>query len=158
MTEASRCLAKITTPRDGNQHKRAQDIVQQRMTYIKRFMDIKRILERGDVQTGLSQCRQLLVTGGPELEDSVRRGDIYALMIQQCIQSENFIEAKQLFGELRQVLSTGGNVPITYYVNKDTIEVLAKGLGVHPSSLLPSAKVMEESNGTDEIEEEVIED
>lgn len=52
LTEASRCLAKVATPRDINQHRRAQEIVQQRMTLIKRFMDIKRILERGDVQTG----------------------------------------------------------------------------------------------------------
>lgn len=179
LTEASRCLVKVATPRDINQHRRAQDIVQQRMTLIKRFMDIKRILERGDVQTGkinlkknqilllkrmilfvgLNQCRQLLVSGGQELEASVRRGDIYALMIQQCIKDDNFIEARQLFNELRQVLSNSGNAPITYYVNKEMIEALANGLGIHPSALLPpTTKAKEENNVSDEIEEEVVED
>lgn len=99
------------------------------------------------------------MSGGQELEASVRRGDIYALMIQQCIQNENFIEAKQLFNELRQVLNNSRHAPITYYVNKDMIEALAKGLSVHPSSLLPpSTKVKEENHANDEIEEEVVEE
>lgn len=100
----------------------------------------------------------MLTSGGVELEASVRRGDIYALMIQQCIHGGNFLEAKQLFNELRQVLSSTGNAPITYYVNKETIEALAKGLGVHSSSLLPSTRVKEENIGADEIEEEVVEE
>lgn len=52
MTEASRSLAKVTTPRDAVQHRRATEIVQQRLTDIKKFIDIRRLFERGDVQTG----------------------------------------------------------------------------------------------------------
>lgn len=52
MNEASRCLNKVTTPRDANQHRRAIDIVQTRMTNIKRFVDIRRLFERGDHNGG----------------------------------------------------------------------------------------------------------
>lgn len=52
MMEASRCLAKIATPRDVHQHRKAVEIVQQRLGDIKKFIDIRRLFERGDVQSG----------------------------------------------------------------------------------------------------------
>lgn len=53
MMEASRCLAKVATPaRDPQQHKRAVEIVQQRLADIKKFIDVRRLFERGDVQSG----------------------------------------------------------------------------------------------------------
>ncbi|EFA08985.1 Intraflagellar transport protein 140 homolog-like Protein [Tribolium castaneum] len=157
LTEASRCLAKIGNPRDSSQHQRATEIVQQRLTMIKRFVDIRRLFDRGDYQAGIAQCRQLLMTGGKELEESVRRGDICALMIQEYIKSGNFTEAKQLLGELKQLLFSSGNTPITYYLNKETIEALAHGLGVPVSTLIP-AKMTLEDEDTEEFVEEAIED
>lgn len=52
LVEASRCLSKVTSPQDSNQHRAAMDIVQQRMTFVKRFIDIKKVFERNDVQGG----------------------------------------------------------------------------------------------------------
>lgn len=52
MLEASRCLAKVATPRDMQRHKRAVEIVQQRLSDIKKFIDVRRLFERGDVQSG----------------------------------------------------------------------------------------------------------
>lgn len=128
------------------------------MTAIKRFIDIRRLFERGDTDAGVTQCKQFLISGGVDLEESVRRGDIYALMIQQYIKIEQYLEAKQLVGELRQVLSSG-NVPITYYLNKELIEDLAQGLGIAPSSLVPTTKanlnVKDDIPPDGEIEEEV---
>ena len=40
--EASRCLAKVTTPRDPVQHQRVLDNLNTRMTLVKRFVDIRR--------------------------------------------------------------------------------------------------------------------
>lgn len=154
LTEASRCLSKVTSPKDMNQHRRAVDIVQQRLSMVKRFMDIKRLFERNDVQGGLMQCRQLLATGGPELEASVRRGDIYALMIHQCVKNGKYEEGKQLFMELRQSLGSTIHMPITYYVNKEIVEALARGLGVSVSSLLP-VYTSNKNEEDDEVEEEI---
>lgn len=52
LTEAQRCLAKISSPKDVIQHQRATEIVQQRMILIKRFVDIRRLFERGDSHSG----------------------------------------------------------------------------------------------------------
>lgn len=54
MMEASRCLAKVAPSRDGmgQQHRRAVEIVQQRLGDIKKFIDVRRLFERGDVQSG----------------------------------------------------------------------------------------------------------
>lgn len=52
LTEAARCLSKITQPKDVFQHQRAGEIVQQRLTSVKRFVDIRRLFERGDLQAG----------------------------------------------------------------------------------------------------------
>lgn len=42
LAEASRCLAKVTTPRDPVQHQRVLDNLNTRMTLVKRFVDIRR--------------------------------------------------------------------------------------------------------------------
>lgn len=144
-------------PKDSNQHQRATEIVQQRLTTVKRFIDIKRLFERGDVQSGMTQCRQLLMIGGKELEAAVRRGDIYALMIQMCIKHNLFSEGKQLFNELKQVLNPSTST-ITYYVSRDVIEALANGLEVTVSELLPTKTVEnEDGDKEDDIEDEVVE-
>lgn len=94
------------------------------------------------------------MSGGQALEESVRRGDIYALMIQNCIKTSNFSEAKNLFDELQKLLK--GSVPITYYLNKEIIEGLARGLNVSVSSLLPTQSKRKSSKADEcEIEEAV---
>lgn len=104
------------------------------------------------------QSRQLLISGGPQLEESVRRGDIYGLMIQNCVKSSDFAEAKKLFDELQKFLTTS-STPITYYVNKETIENLAKGLNVAVGSLLPTVQNVARERGEEgEIEEEIAEE
>lgn len=158
LTEASRSLAKMSNVTNSIQHQKATEVVQKRMAAVKRFIDIKRLFERGDTAGGITQCRQFLISGGQDLEESVRRGDIYALMIHHYVKDENYLEAKQLVGELRQVLSSSGNVPITYYLNKELIEALAHGLGVTPDMLVPPVAKMntaEEIQEDAEIEEEV---
>jgi intraflagellar transport protein 140 len=42
LSEANRCLAKVTTPGDSIQHKRVLDNLNTRMAIVKRFVDIRR--------------------------------------------------------------------------------------------------------------------
>ncbi|XP_022916343.2 intraflagellar transport protein 140 homolog [Onthophagus taurus] len=156
LTEASRCLTKVTTPQDPNQLRRATEIVQNQLTNVKRFIDIKKLFDRGDLQSAMNQCRQLLVTGGPDLERSVRRGDVYALIIQMCVKNGNFNEAKQYLNELKQIVGNS-NVFITYYVNKDVIEDVARGLGVSVATLIPLDNKNQDGDDDDD-EEEIVEE
>ncbi|XP_074040796.1 intraflagellar transport protein rempA isoform X2 [Leptinotarsa decemlineata] len=155
LTEASRCLQRITSPKDSKQIQKASEIVQQRLAMVKKFVDIRRLFERGDAKTGVSHCQQLLLSG-EELEPSVRRGDIYALMIHHYVKNGNFSEAKQMCFELRQDLNKTNNMPITYYLNKDIIEELAKGLGIpveHIVPITPKSPDRNEDNAAEFIEE-----
>lgn len=50
LTEASRCLTKLAHA--PSQQQKLSEIVQKRMTTIKRFIDIRRLYERGDIEGG----------------------------------------------------------------------------------------------------------
>ncbi|XP_030750473.1 intraflagellar transport protein 140 homolog isoform X2 [Sitophilus oryzae] len=158
LTEASRCLQKITSSKEPAHIQRAMEIVQQRLSMVKKIVDIKKLFERGDTQAGMTQCRQLLVMGGQELESSIRRGDIYGLMIQNCVKLGNYTEAQQIIFELKQFLSSKENkTPLTYYVNKEILEVLAKGLEVPLSTFIPVVPKMSSQDSTEDVIDEVLE-
>lgn len=109
--------------------------------------------------SGVNQCRQFLASAGQDIEESVRKGDVYALMIQHYVKNGKFLEAKHLLGELRQALKMSDTIAITYYVNKELIEALARGLGVSAATLVPSVSkriIFEDGTlGEQEIEEVV---
>ncbi|ERL85430.1 hypothetical protein D910_02850 [Dendroctonus ponderosae] len=158
LTEASRCLHKITNPIDPSQIQRAMDIVQQRFAMVKKFVDIRKLFERGDTQAGMTQCKQLLMLNGSDLDISVRRGDIYGLMIHHCVKLGNFTEAKQLVVELREFLANEGlKIPLTYYVGKEVIEALAKGLDVPVTTFAPAAAPKAKVDNSEDLVDEVLE-
>lgn len=155
LTEAARCLNKIQSPKDLNQHQRAVEIVEQRISLVKKFIDVKRLFERGDFQAGMTQCKQLLMVGGKESEAAVRKGDIYALMISNCIRVKDFKEAKELVNDLKQHLSSHGNIHISYYLSKDVIEALAQGLGVSVATIVPPTHRRSIQEEGDTVEEQL---
>lgn len=97
------------------------------------------------------------MTSAEELEISVRRGDIYAVMIQHFVKNGNFIEAKNLCLELRQILSKTDNT-LTYYVSKDVIETLAQGLGIPVSHFVPVQQKFAKSSSLNENDGDSIEE
>uniref|UniRef100_A0A6P7GGX0 Intraflagellar transport protein 140 homolog n=1 Tax=Diabrotica virgifera virgifera TaxID=50390 RepID=A0A6P7GGX0_DIAVI len=107
----------------------------------------------------VTQCQQLLMTAGNDLEVAVRRGDVYSSMIQYLVKSGNYSEAKQYFVELRHLLEQSGNTPITYYITNEVLEGLANGLSVPVAQLLPkSTKMRVASEGDGDDVEEVVEE
>lgn len=80
----------------------------------------------------MAQCRNLL-SDRTLSEESVRRGDIYALMIQKCVNESNFTEAKKLLDELQLLLK--GDTPVTCYISKDILESLSRQLKIPVESM-----------------------
>ncbi|XP_060521943.1 intraflagellar transport protein 140 homolog [Cylas formicarius] len=148
LSEASRCLQKISGSKEPVQIQRASDIVRHRQTVVKKFVDARKSFERGDGAAAMAQCRQLLALDGDDLEVAVRRGDVYAAMIRHCVESGAVVEARQLTAELRQFLSADGT-PLTYYLNRESVEALARVLGVPVGSLVPQ-KLTREAEPDDE--------
>nr|CAD7263177.1 unnamed protein product [Timema shepardi] len=132
--EANRCLAKVTNPRDPMKHQKAEETLNSRMSLVKKFIDIRRLYDRGDHESSLTQSRQLLQSSDADLESAVRRGDVYALMVEHHVSAGELKAAQHLVEEFRK-LSPGANV--TYYIPPSTIDKIARGLGLPVSSLVP---------------------
>lgn len=56
------------------------------------------MFERGESEAGLSACQQLLTVAG----ELVRRGDVYALMVEEAAKRGDWTRAKQLALQLQQ--------------------------------------------------------
>ncbi|XP_039300434.1 intraflagellar transport protein 140 homolog, partial [Nilaparvata lugens] len=93
LNEAARCLSK-----DSDQYASVVESVARKTASVKKFLDIRRMLDRGEAESGLQQCRQLLSAGC----DLVRSGDVYSLMIEQATKANDWRTAARLAQELRQ--------------------------------------------------------
>ncbi|XP_034180473.1 intraflagellar transport protein 140 homolog isoform X3 [Osmia lignaria lignaria] len=121
LNQASRCLAKVVTPRDPDIHKRAVDLVNNRVTVIKRYLDIKKLFDRGETGAAMQQVRQLLDSQGPDLEQSVRRGDLFATITQHYIDIGDTDKARASIEELKRLVP---GINLTYYYNVSVLEAL----------------------------------
>ncbi|KYM98003.1 PREDICTED: intraflagellar transport protein 140 homolog [Cyphomyrmex costatus] len=121
LNQASRCLSKVMTPRDPDVHKRAIDLVNNRMSAIKRYLDIKRLFDRGETETAMQQVRHLLDSQGPNLEQSVRRGDLFATITQHYANIGDTEKAWATIEELKRLVP---GINLTYYFNINLLEAL----------------------------------
>lgn len=79
-------------------------------------------------------------------------------MIQNGIKIRDFDGAKKLVDELQQILGKTSNASLSYYLSKDLIEIMAQGLGVPISSIVPTVRRPDTAEIEDEIQEEVEEE
>ncbi|XP_076655730.1 intraflagellar transport protein rempA [Halictus rubicundus] len=141
LNQASRCLAKVATPRDPNIHKRAVDLVNTRVATIRRYLEIKKMLDRGDTGTAMQQVRHLLDSQGSDLEQSVRRGDLFATITQYYINIGDTDRARATVDELKLLVP---GINLNYYYNVSTLEALGYKMKIHRQ---------ESSDREDDIEE-----
>ncbi|EZA61734.1 hypothetical protein DMN91_004415 [Ooceraea biroi] len=121
LNQASRCLTKVVTPRDPDVHKRAVDLVNNRISVIKRYLDIKRLFDRGETETAMQQVRHLLDSQGPNLEQSVRRGDLFATIAQHYANIGDTEKAWATVEELKRLVP---GINLSYYFNVTLLEAL----------------------------------
>ncbi|XP_012060565.1 PREDICTED: intraflagellar transport protein 140 homolog [Atta cephalotes] len=121
LNQANKCLSKVMTPRDPDVHKRAIELVNNRMSAIKRYLDIKRLFDRGETETAMQQVRHLLDSQGPNLEQSVRRGDLFATITQHYANIGDTEKAWATIEELKRLIP---GINLTYYFNINLLEAL----------------------------------
>ncbi|KAG7210438.1 hypothetical protein KM043_011970 [Ampulex compressa] len=141
LNQASRCLAKIATPRDPDVHKRAIDLVNNRMAAIRRYLDIKKLFDRGETGAAMQQVRLLLDSQGAELEQSVRRGDLFATITQHYANIGDTEKACATIEELKRLVP---GINLSYYYNINLLEALGYKMSVQHQ---------ESSDREDDIEE-----
>ncbi|XP_063235193.1 intraflagellar transport protein 140 homolog [Bacillus rossius redtenbacheri] len=156
--EAHRCLSKVTSPRDPLQHQRAVEELEARTALVSKFLDIRRLLERGDAPAALGQCRQLLQGARLDAQSAVRKGDVLALMIQHHTAAGAFRDAQRLVEEFRHACP---GTSLAHHVPAATIDKIARGVGLPVDMLVPRAGAAppdERSNAADDDEDEVPEE
>jgi hypothetical protein len=87
-----------------------------------------RVSDRGDHETALSQCRQLLQNSSDLDAAGVRVGDVYALMVDSLMAGGDLQGARQLVEEFRR--SAGPGVNLAYYLSSSTLDKLTRELGM----------------------------
>ncbi|KAK0096463.1 hypothetical protein PV326_005425 [Microctonus aethiopoides] len=126
LNQASRCLAKVTNAQDNEVHKRAVEVVNIRMATIKRYLDIKKSFDRGESEAAVYQLRQLIDAHGSNLEQSVRRGDLFATITQHYVNIGDMEKARSSIEELKRLVPS---INLSYYYNSNLLEAL--GYRIH---------------------------
>ncbi|XP_034252751.1 intraflagellar transport protein 140 homolog [Thrips palmi] len=143
LAEASRCLAKAGSVKEG-----IVEAVNLRSALVKKFLDVKRMFERGETDVAVSQCRQLL-HNAPDLEVAVRRGDVYCLLVAHAAKQRDWTSAASLIEEMKR--EAGDN--LAYYLPAELLELLASnGVSVGSKTTEP---IIESPDDAEEIIETV---
>ncbi|KAJ3044635.1 hypothetical protein HDV00_001561 [Rhizophlyctis rosea] len=115
LREAMRCLGKLKVPDDAR-----KDALEHRLQLIGQFVEARK-LAKADSVAMFQMCENLL--NHPDVDDAVRVGDIYALMIESHWINGYREQAFDLLHKMRQRIS---NVPIEYYVDPGIVQELSR--------------------------------
>ncbi|KAL1124430.1 hypothetical protein AAG570_001058 [Ranatra chinensis] len=106
LNEAARCLSK-----DAEHYSDIIETVTRKTSLVNKFLEVRRLFERGDGDGGMSHCRQLLSVAG----ELVRRGDVYALMVEHVAKKNDWALAKQLALDLQKAQPYDN---LSFYIHK----------------------------------------
>ncbi|XP_073915300.1 intraflagellar transport protein 140 homolog isoform X2 [Castor canadensis] len=148
LTEAYKCLskAKAKSPLD-QETKLAQ--LQSKMTLVKRFIQARRTYTE-DPKESLRQCELLLEE--PDLDSTVRTGDVYGFLVEHHVQMEEYQMAYKYLEEMRKRLPSAN---MSYYVEQGTVDTVHQSLGLPLPRMAPERVRHNSMEDRKEAEEEV---
>lgn len=151
LTEAYKCLskAKAKSPLD-QETKLAQ--LQSKMTLVKRFIQARRTYTE-DPKESIRQCELLLEE--PDLDSTIRIGDVYGFLVEHHVQMEEYQMAYKYLEEMRKRLPSAN---ISYYVNQRTVNTVHQGLGLPLSRIIPERVRHNSMEDHKDVYEEVMEE
>ncbi|XP_059572178.1 intraflagellar transport protein 140 homolog isoform X3 [Alligator mississippiensis] len=149
LTEAYKCLSKAKIRSPVEQESKLA-LLQSKMALIKRFIQARRAYSE-DPKEAIRQCELLL--DEPDLDSTIRLGDVLGFMVEHYLQVEEFQMAYRYLEEMRKRIPC---VNLTYYVSQRTIEAVHRGLGI-PLSRNPVPERIRHNSMEDnkEVEEDV---
>lgn len=151
LTEAYKCLskAKAKSPLD-QETKLAQ--LQSKMTLVKRFIQARRTYSE-DPKESVKQCELLLEE--PDLDNTIRIGDVYGFLVEHYLQMEEFQMAYKYLEEMRRRLPAAN---VSYYVNQRAVDAVHQGLGIPLARIMPERIRHNSMEDPKEVDEEVMEE
>ncbi|XP_076809284.1 intraflagellar transport protein 140 homolog [Clavelina lepadiformis] len=122
LSEAFKCLAKAKMANKQQQEAKVTEL-KGRIALVKKFLQTRSLFDT-DPENGIMQCHNLLLE--PDLESSVRYGDVYGLLVEYYASQENYDKAYHYMQEFRNRMPS---VTLSYYVNVATIEAIHRAVG-----------------------------
>lgn len=80
-----------------------------------------RLFEKGETDSGLSHVRHLIDSQGADLEQSVRRGDLFATITQHYVKLGQLDKAYASVEELKRLVP---DINLSYYYDPKMLEAL----------------------------------
>lgn len=151
LTEAYKCLSKAKTKSPLDQETKLAQL-QSKMTLVKRFIQARRTYGE-DPKESVKQCELLLEE--PDLDSTVRIGDVYGFLVEHYLQMEEFQMAYKYLEEMRRRLPPA---KLSYYVNQRTVDAVHQGLGIPLARVLPERIHHSSMEDPKEVDEEVMEE
>ncbi|XP_066239057.1 intraflagellar transport protein 140 homolog isoform X1 [Saccopteryx leptura] len=148
LTEAYKCLAKAKSPLD-QETKLAQ--LQSKMTLVKRFIQARRT-HREDPKESVRQCELLLEE--PDLDTTIRVGDVYGFLVEHCLQMGEFQMAYKYLEQMRKRLPAA---KLSYYITQETADAVHRALGIPLVRIVPE-RIHHSTEDPREADEEVTEE
>ncbi|KAL5035113.1 hypothetical protein BDV3_004569 [Batrachochytrium dendrobatidis] len=121
LTEAEKCLMKNDAM--GKSDQEMLETTQRRIHYIQIFLEAQQCAKNQNLDDMEHLCVSML--NEPDIDASVRCGDIYGLMIESNYSNGNFDKARKQLGELNLRLT---NTSADYYVDKVIVHALGGAL------------------------------
>ncbi|XP_028354376.1 intraflagellar transport protein 140 homolog isoform X3 [Physeter macrocephalus] len=151
LTEAYKCLSKAKARSPLDQEARLVQL-QSKMALVKRFMQARRTYTE-DPKESVRQCKLLLEE--PDLDSTVRVGDVYGFLVERHVQMEDLQTAYKYLEEMRKRVPSAS---LSYYVSQHTVDTVHQGLGIPLTRTM--AEQMRHNSVEDhkEMDEEVMEE
>nr|XP_006204453.1 intraflagellar transport protein 140 homolog isoform X1 [Vicugna pacos]XP_031542965.1 intraflagellar transport protein 140 homolog isoform X1 [Vicugna pacos]XP_031542966.1 intraflagellar transport protein 140 homolog isoform X1 [Vicugna pacos] len=151
LTEAYKCLSKAKARSPLDQEARLVQL-QSRMTLVKRFTQARRMYTE-DPKESVKQCELLLEE--PDLDSTVRVGDVYGFLVERHMQMGELQMAYKYLEEMRRKLPSTN---MSYYVSQQTVDAVHQGLGIPLTRAVPARTRHHSMEDHKEMDEEVTEE
>ncbi|XP_078200351.1 intraflagellar transport protein 140 homolog isoform X3 [Callithrix jacchus] len=151
LTEAYKCLSKAKAKSALDQETRLAQL-QSRMALVKRFLQARRTYAE-DPKASIKQCELLLEE--PDLDSTVRIGDVYGFLVERHVQTEEYQTAYRFLEEMRRRLPSAN---VSYYVSPQAVEAVHQGLGLPLMHAAPERVRHNSMEDPREPDEEVVEE
>ncbi|XP_008144599.2 intraflagellar transport protein 140 homolog [Eptesicus fuscus] len=151
LTEAYKCLSKAKTKSPLDQETKLAQL-QSKMTLVKRFIQARRTYSE-DPKESVKQCELLLEE--PDLDSTIRIGDVYGFLVEHYLQMEEFQMAYKYLEEMRRRLPPA---KVSFYVNQRTADAVHQGLGIPLARIVPERIHHSSVEDPKEVDEEVMEE
>ncbi|XP_070423153.1 intraflagellar transport protein 140 homolog [Equus przewalskii] len=151
LTEAYKCLSKAKAKSPLDQEARLARL-QSKMALVERFVQARRTYTE-DPKESVRQCELLLEE--PDLDSTIRIGDVYGFLVEHYLQMEEFQMAYKYLEEMRRRLPSAN---MSYYVSQRTVDAVHQGLGIPLLRVAPERTRHNSMEDHREMGEEVAEE